>query len=278
MYEIFDYNKKKIEDSSTLSDISSYSKNSYCFFIGAKNLSRHTFKYMDLETAMRCIKGKTIRFAQPDTWPDKYEGRFYNADYKNVTNNYNNTPKLYACCVTFTKVSEAAWKTYTYNKKGFGSRCVQFRFDKSKFRNELYKFAKSNKQSKYKVYEGDVSYAISDFQIDSLHQKSSPFYAQYFYDFKLDKYLKLLLIKRPAFKYEEEFRFFMIPDNQNIENSHIDVPISWPTIIDEILIDEDCSDVEIEAFKAFCKKYGIDEHKISKLDLHTNPQPNIVIE
>lgn len=263
---------------SPIGHIKPYSKTNYCFYIGAQKLNRIAYKYMDLETAMLCVKNGTIRFAQPDTWADKYEGRFYNAIYSNVTKDRKLTPKLYACCITFTSVSEAAWNTYTYNKSGIGSRCVQFKFDRTKFRKYLDQFATHNKVAKYDIYEGSVTYDLSDFQIDNLHLKSSDLYPTYFNNFGFNNYINLMLIKRPAFKYEEEHRFFCVPRDQKHMKEHIDIPISWKDVIREIRVDERCSDVEIEAFITFCEKYGISKDIIIKLDLHTNPQPNIVIE
>ena len=264
-----------------ISGITPYSKTNYCFFIGSQKLNRVAYKYMDFETAMLCIKNGTIRFAQPDTWPDKYEGRFYNADYSNVTKNEQDHPRLYACCVTFTSVNEAAWNTYTYNKSGIGARCIQFKFDKTKFRKALDKYATHNKNEKYQIFEGSVTDNLTDFQIETLHKKdlsSSSLYMQYFNKFQLSNYLNLLLIKRPAFKYEEEHRYFIVPNNQKLLTQFIDIPISWKDIIKEIRVDERCSEIEIEAFIAFCEKYGISSEYIVKLDLHNNPQPNITIE
>lgn len=260
-------------------EVGKFSNNNHCYYIGPQKLNRNAYKYMDLETAMLCIKYGNIRFAQPDTWPDKYEGRFYNADYSNVSHNKGNTPKLYACCITFTGVSEAAWNTYTYNKSGIGARCVQFKFDKTKFRKALDKYATLHKKEcTYEIYEGAVSYDYSDYQIDGIHLKKSSLYNQYFNNFHKENYLSLLLIKRPAFKYEEEYRFFIIPGTQSKLKPYIDINVPWKDIIKEIRVDERCSDVEIEAFKEFCRKYGINEDLIIKLNLHSNPQPNITIE
>ena len=258
--------------------VGKYSNYNHCFYIGSQKLNRVAYKYMDLETAMKCIKYGTIRFAQPDTWPDKYEGRFYNADYSNVSKDAKNTPKLFACCITFTGVSEAAWNTYTYNKSGIGARCVQFKLDKAEFRKALDKYATHEKSCKYEIYEGAVTYDYSDYQIDGLHLKCSTLYNLYFNNFQKKNYLSLLLIKRPAFKYEEEYRFFIIPEKQSELKEFIDIPVDWTKIIKEIRIDERCSDVEKEAFVAFCNNYNIPEKKIIKLNLHENPQPKITIE
>ena len=59
------------------------------------------FKYLDLESALLCLKYKNIRFAEPTRWEDKYEGRFYQAKYANVCKDDKCTPLLYACCISF---------------------------------------------------------------------------------------------------------------------------------------------------------------------------------
>ena len=77
---------------------------------------------------------------------------------------------------------------------------------------------------------------------------------------------------------KEEYRFFIIPEKQSELKEFIDIPVDWTKIIKEIRIDERCSDVEKEAFVAFCNNYNIPEKKIIKLNLHENPQPKITIE
>ena len=56
------------------------------------------YKYMNLETALICLKLGKLRFSQISEWADEYEKRFYNADYSKLGNIKGRTPKLYACC------------------------------------------------------------------------------------------------------------------------------------------------------------------------------------
>lgn len=253
--------------------ITALSKYNNCSYIGDRKKRLFMYKYMDIETAILCIKNNSIRFVEPTEWPDKYERRFYKADYSAVCNYKKFTPKLYACCFTFNKVSEAAWKTYSYNKSGLASRCVQFRINKKRFRDALDVYATSNK---CKVYEGPMDYSYTDKNIAKLHMHDEKFHSILFNsDFSLNNYLSLMLIKRQAFNYENEYRFFIIPNNGKVKK-HIYPIINWANIISEIKVDKQCSDIELELFSDVCRKAGINVN-ISKFDLYTCPDSQIKI-
>ena len=55
-----------------------------CFYIGERNTNRFLYKYMDLESAIISLTNGSIRFVEPYTWQDKFEGRFYRASYEKV--------------------------------------------------------------------------------------------------------------------------------------------------------------------------------------------------
>ena len=80
------------------------------------------YKYMTIDSFIQCIEKGNIRFNEPSGWNDRFEQRFYNADYKAVST--TKMPKIYATCLTETKDCEAPWKTYSKEGKGLG-RCVQ---------------------------------------------------------------------------------------------------------------------------------------------------------
>lgn len=108
--------------------IKRFTKTKNCFYVGDRKKQRFMYKYMDIETAIKCLKSNNVKFVEPTLWPDKYESRFYTADYSKVVEDPKaKTPKLYSCCFTFSRASEAAWKTYSYEKTGLASRCVRCR-------------------------------------------------------------------------------------------------------------------------------------------------------
>lgn len=249
---------------------------SNCYYIGDRKKQMYMYKYMDIETAIKCLKGRNIMFVEPILWPDKYESRFYTANYSKIVKDFNNiTPKLYACCFTFSRASEAAWKTYSYEKTGLASRCVQFRINKRLFREALNMHAKDNN---CKIYEGPIDYSLTDDQINRLHLPSSG----YLYDsifnnnFSFHNYLSLLLIKRQAFNYENEYRYFIVP-NDGKANDRIFPTIPWSSMIVDVKVDKKCSNIEIEILSTYLKENGI-EIEPTRFDLYSNPDDKITIE
>jgi hypothetical protein len=65
-----------------------------------------------------------------------------------------------------------------------------------------------------------------------------------------------MLIKRPAFYYEEELRFFIIPNDEEVKDA-IFPTIQWKDIIKEIIVDVRFSDIEMNILKDYCQKAGI---------------------
>jgi len=231
------------------------------------------YKYMDLESALLSLRNKNLRFVEPTRWEDKYEGRFYNADYTNVSKNPDDTPFLYACCMSVKPHNEAAWKVYTYGKVGLGAHCVQFKINRFKFRNELIKSKKVKRG--YTIFEGLVTYT-SELTLNNLHKpnfsteskgksKDNNYYKCFFSSFGLCHYLNLLLLKRDYFKYESEIRFFIRPPKapqpkaKKSQKNGVTVygkdeffDIDWANVIDEIRIDSHCTQLEYDIFKDAC--------------------------
>lgn len=238
-----------------------------CHHIGKHRKNVFMYKYMDIETAILCIKGANIRFVEPTQWQDKYESRFYTADYTKITTDKKLTPRLYACCFTFNKASEAAWRIYSYQKTGIASRCVQFRIKKQLFREALNKYAIEND---CEIYEGPMNYDLDDYQIDHLHFKDHIVDESLFNtEFTRDHYLSLLLIKRSAFYYENEYRFFITPNKQDMQSAIYPV-INWSQMVDQVFVDKDCSDIEIEILTNYLVAAGININPVRK-NLNQNP-------
>lgn len=225
------------------------------------------WKYLDLESALLCLRKGNIRFVEPTRWEDKFEGRFYNADYTNVCSDSNAFPFLYACCMSHKPHNEAAWKVYSYGKTGLGAHCVQFKINRSRFRLELIK----NSEDLAIIAEGNVIYCREEI-INKIHEKEidtnkgkvlNTNYINFFNSFDFGKYINLLLLKRDYFKHENETRIFLIPRNAPQEKSklssgqygiHKDVSIDWGNIIEEVRIDSKCTNLEYDLLKEACHK------------------------
>lgn len=232
------------------------------------------YKYMDLESALLCLerdsernKKPNIRFVEPTSWDDQYEGRFYNAEYKlddgkgKITDEDPKiTPFLYACCFSSKSENEAAWVLYSHNRTGLASRCVQFALNKSKLREQIVR-----DQRDCSIYIGAVQYE-SKMIIDHIHEKEdeykqhNKYYDKYFNPLTVECYLNLLLLKRYAFEHEQEVRVFIVPNDadkkkkarrgkdgkfpSDVKPGNLFVNIDWIEVIEDIKIDKNCTEYE----------------------------------
>ena len=93
------------------------------------------YKYMTLEAFLTSLYCRTWRFFEPSKWNDKFEQRFYCANYT-IPTAIGNTPQLFATCVTRERNSEAAWKVYSHGQ-GLGAHCLQLELDVVELRKLL---------------------------------------------------------------------------------------------------------------------------------------------
>ncbi len=240
--------------------------------IGSLGGGNYFYKYLNVKTFLTCLQNGNFRFAEPVEWKDKYEARFYNATYSKLKKDKKFYPFLYANCLTNRPDSEAAWQVYRYGKTGPKTCCVEIQIDRYKFREQLAK-----KLSDCDVYVGMTRYEHKAI-IDCIHLKKYPHditikgekysegednneYKKYFDEFCLEKYLNLMLLKRMAYEYEHEIRFFILPHDKTADDkTTLDtldlnrkkklteklVNIDWLEVIESIRIDSDYEDNERE--------------------------------
>lgn len=220
----------------------------------SKEEMRYTrvFKYMTLEAFLTSLYCGTWRFFEPSKWNDKYEQRFYCANYT-LPAAKGNTPQLFATCVTRLKNSEAAWKVYS-NGQGLGAHCLQLEIDIVELRKQL-------RASGFHFEEKLIEYKPENVILD-LHKKRKAYYKEFFSSFTLDSFLNLLSLKREAYTYEQELRLFIIPMNGGKRNKykkaqHQDLKINWRDVISKVRIDKKCSDAELVSIQRACISVGI---------------------
>lgn len=244
------------------------------FYLGQAYKNDIVYKYQNLESALLCLKNKNIRFVQPSEWEDKYEGRFYQASYAMLDVQEQVHPLLYACCFTTRKMSEAAWKVYSYGKKGLAHRCVKFGLNIERLRDALNVYAE---KKQFDVYESVMSYSLDDDEIKNLHKKKSPYYSELFDGFDLDSFLSLLSIKRKAFSHECELRYFLVPKNKSLMQKQEFIQLPYKELVVDVKIAEDASDMELEVLKTYCANIGIDVNLIEKELLYHKYDSNVNI-
>lgn len=211
------------------------------------------YKYMTIEAFLVSLYAKTWRFFEPNKWNDKFEQRFYCADYK-IPEAEHMTPQLFATCVTREKNSEAAWKVYSHGQ-GLGSHCVQLELNIDKLRTELIK-------NGVKIAELPVEYKDEHYIMELHNKNKSKDYAAYFSSFSLEKFLKLLTLKRDAYRYEQEVRLFAIPKGNaprstGNDSLSMDLAIDWSKVIRKARLDEACTDAELISIQQACFSAGI---------------------
>ena len=207
---------------------------------------------MTLEAFLTSLYCRTWRFFEPSKWNDKFEQRFYCANYT-IPTAIGNTPQLFATCVTRERNSEAAWKVYSHGQ-GLGARCLQLELDTVELRKQL-------RATGYQFEEKSIEYIPENVILD-LHKKRKPYYKKYFTPFTLDSYLRLLSLKRNAYAYEKGLRLFIIPHNGKLRNKGkkaqaMDIKIDWKNVIKRVRVDKKCSDAELASIQRACFSVGI---------------------
>lgn len=210
------------------------------------------YKYMTIEAFLTSMYCGNWRFFEPSKWNDRFEQRFYCAKY-NFSASIGNTPQLFATCVTRVKNNETAWKVYAHGL-GLGAHCLQLELDIVELRKQL-------RASGFRFEEKAVVYENENVILD-LHRKRNQHYNKYFGSFSLDKYLRLLSLKRDAYAYEQELRLFIIPDGDGNRNrckkaDFRDLPIQWKDVITKVRVDKNCSPAELVSIQRACFSVGI---------------------
>lgn len=231
---------------------------SYYYRRGDKNVLirsqfRTLYKYMTLDAAIASLEGKSWRFYEPTQWPDKFESRFYCADYSKLVKESGSEQRVYATCVTRTQNSEAAWKVYA-GKEGMQSHCIQIEIDLVELLHQLF-------SSGFKIYERRVDY-MEETKLIHIHEAASIRHIEYFGEFNFNLFLNLLALKRDAYTYENEVRYFAIPQTPEVRSlgkkaTYADLPMDWSKIVKRIRIDKNCSFSELVALRHSCWSCGI---------------------
>ena len=217
---------------------------------------KRVFKYMPLETFIISMYCKSLRFFEPSKWNDRFEQRFYCANYR-LAGAKGNTPQLFATCVTREKNSEAAWKVYSHGQ-GLGMHCLQLELDIANLRAEIRKSGLSYEERPV-VYENEG-------YITDLHKKKSSKggYKKYFVPFNKRAFLNLLALKRDAYRYEQEVRLFVIRQNPSQTRNAFkkaesqDVAIDWKNVIRSVRVDKNCTPAELVSIQQACYNVGIE--------------------
>lgn len=162
------------------------------------------YRFCLLEHALDVVEKQHLWFANPLSWNDPFESRFLNARYAFGGRDDLAHPlreRLLCMCLTGTYSSEAFWKVYTEN-----TSCTCLSVDSEKM---------------CELLEGlrgfDVYIGKADYHLTSSIKKERPAGIDMADMFRgeesqrLEASLRLMLLKRVAFKYENEVRILLVP-------------------------------------------------------------------
>ena len=160
---------------------------------------------MRLERVLEMFNNKAIWFANPTIWKDPFEKRFIENEYQihGASKKFPWKDRVYCMCATQTATSEAYWNTYSADEIG-----VSLNFNREKLLDEFDRLAAAGNR----IYIGKVEYQKTS-QIKG-PLSSNPFINPTGGVIKSlgteELKVKLLLLKRRAYTYENEIRFFIV--------------------------------------------------------------------
>ena len=232
------------------------------------------YKYMPLENALRTLETQSLWFTNPESWKDPFEKRFLNAKYisKGKEAAFNWKDRLFCTCVTQTISSEAFWHTYSQGEIG-----VEFRIDRAVLLDELKKHS-----STYDIFIGKVEYMKTTDIKQEL--KKIPFNPPISVGVNTNEFAsRLFLLKRNAFRYEDELRIILLKQNKTQEKGiTLKYNCDNTKLIRRIILDPNLKEYTYKTLKeVFVSKYGFTPitkkdstiySRVIKSQLYTSPK------
>lgn len=177
-------------------------------FINVPGFNLTLYKYMPLSRVLEMLEKKSIAFLYPELWNDPYEVLFMNTDYTDF-DGYRQPDRIYGLCSRNNKYnSEPSWIVYSNDKEPL----IRVSFNLKVFLEHIKTFAEKNN---CKAYLSKVQYIPAE-KIKYVSKNGSDEYNRLFSKSVTDDtYIELMSIKRKAFEYEDEFRFFILPKTKD---------------------------------------------------------------
>lgn len=206
---------------------------------------------MSLENALQTLNEHYLWFANPSTWKDPFEKRFLEAKYirKGKEVEFNWKGKVFCTCLTQTQTSEAYWNNY--NQQNIG---IEFRIYREKLLEELLKY-----DGTYEIFIGKAEYLqTSEIKKDL---RAIPFNPAIPPDEKLNTNefaSRLFLLKRVAYKYEDEIRVIIVKKNPTKESGiKVNYKCDNTDLIHQIVLDPNLGEnTSAMLKKIFAEEYG----------------------
>lgn len=239
----------------------------------------YLYKYMPLERALDMLTNKMLWFANPTIWKDPFEKRFIENMYDvgGVQKPYPWKDRVYCMCATQTSTSEAYWYAYSASEIG-----VSIKFNRKKMLEELDRLAAAGNR----IYIGKVEYQKTKTIKGRLSSNSflNPSGNLITSLGKEELKVRLLLLKRIAYQYENEVRFFIVRDKTAKQKGTL-LKYTLPNtdLIESISLDPRIGPHTIELLRReFEEKYGFvsasgTKRRVLRSLLYAESKPTTII-
>lgn len=176
------------------------------------------FKYMPASRVLEILEKSPhqICFVSPSKWKDPYEAKYLETNYRSLGGFVQ--PRIFCFCASSRLHNEeASWEMY----KKANDPLIRLSIRTIDFLSALNKYAADHN---YGLYLSKVCYKLKRSDINNLYLPNNKHHDEYFGNFDEKQYIKVMSLKRRAFEYENEYRFFIIPRGANIEDKVLHIP------------------------------------------------------
>lgn len=237
-------------------------------------------KNCPLEYCLDILDNRRIWFANPTTWQDPFESMFLTFQYKLSAGKLVNHPwnkRIYATCMTETSTCEAYWNVYSHQQIG-----MSLAIKRDVLLNELKRYCQISKTT---IFIGKVEYQKTSNIVGNL--KANSFINPYLTPAGIrteEAKVRLLLLKRSAYGYENEIRFFIVKKKASeLKGIHMGFSCQPTDLISTITIDPNVKEKVFGLIKSeLINKYNFVDYspnrkRVQQSLLYTPPKSKVFI-
>ena len=231
----------------------------------------YLYRFMSIEQFVDMLLNKQNTLVQPSLWEDPDEGILSSFSQNTKSPLFRSIGQCYGQCWTRNEECEAFWRRYCHKQSG---RCVKIKVSRDNLRKTL------------ESYDADgVEYVLGDINYAPLSDKKETVELAKVVSSKIsqDEILSynsvigtvefgLMLLKREAYKYEEETRILTFHEKEVPDRKVWKYPFDVNSSVEEIMLDPWTPDYCIENYKLMFEKLGVKDvdNKVTKSSLLTS--------
>lgn len=240
-------------------------------------LDKFIYRIIPYDRFIDNLEKKENILIRPKLWDDPFE----NILSLQVQNNVFQYDKyfIYAQCWTFSEESDLLWRAYSSNKESVKLRSTPRKLINSIINSKIISTINSNPKIVFQNMDDSITEGLDGFigKVKYLSNKRLiDLLKKAFCKCDYDGYYETLLLKRHAFKSENELRigiryFFGFNDIQILlSDDFFKYDVEIFDMVDEIVFDPRISDFKYNALKSQIQQYGY-PHLVYKSNLYEIP-------